>query len=72
MQDALVDRVVNQRQGGRQQRLSRDFVFGLKSDSKFSDLVSKFGAVRTIQVFTLARLLDALQCGFMACHRFSF
>ena len=72
MQDALVDGMVNQRQGGREQGLGRDFVLGFKSDSKFSDLVPELGAVRAIQVFTLARLLDALQCGFMACHRFSF
>lgn len=58
--DALMDRVVDERQGRREQRLRRCLVFCIEGDPELADLVPEPGTVHAVELRSLTGLLDAL------------
>ena len=60
VQDALVDGVIDERQGGLQKRFRRSLILGFERGAVFPDLMPQLGQVRPVQFGTLLSLLDAL------------
>src|SRR5262249_42739140 len=68
VQNAFVDRVLNQRGSGREQRLGRGVVPGIKRYTQLADLVTPLRTVHPVELSSPARLPDALERRFMTCH----
>jgi hypothetical protein len=60
MQDAMMNRVIDEGKRGLQKRFRRSLVFGFERGAEFPDLVPQPGQVCPVQFGTLLGLLDAL------------
>jgi hypothetical protein len=71
VQDALMDGLVNQSERRLEQRLRGGLILGVECHSQSADLMAQTGPMHAIRLRALARLLNAFQGGFVACHRLS-